>query len=95
MKGIIILWKMQPFKVREQGWGLLNIYAMPYEVSFVSFALSIILLDMVVYLQHLMFHAVPLPWRLHMVHHADLGYDVTTSILFRKSSRSNPVRSPR
>jgi len=66
-------------KAREQGWGLLNLYAMPYEISF---ALSIILLDMVVYLQHLMFHAVPLLWRLHMVHHTDLDYDVTTGLRF-------------
>jgi sterol desaturase/sphingolipid hydroxylase (fatty acid hydroxylase superfamily) len=66
-------------KAREQGWGLLNLYDLP---DWVSFALSIILLDMVVYLQHLMFHAVPLLWRLHMVHHADLDYDVTTGLRF-------------
>jgi len=66
-------------KAREQGWGLLNLYDLPYWVSFI---LSIILLDMVVYLQHLMFHAVPLFWRLHMVHHADLDYDVTTGLRF-------------
>ena len=66
-------------KAREQGWGLLNLYDLP---DWVSFILSIILLDMVVYLQHLMFHAVPLLWRLHMVHHADLDYDVTTGLRF-------------
>ena len=66
-------------KAREQGWGLLNLHDLPY---WVSFSLSIVLLDMVVYLQHLMFHAVPLLWRLHMVHHADLDYDVTTGLRF-------------
>jgi sterol desaturase/sphingolipid hydroxylase (fatty acid hydroxylase superfamily) len=29
-----------------------------------------------------MFHAVPLFWRLHMVHHSDMDYDVTTGIRF-------------
>jgi len=49
-------------KAREQGWGLLNLYDLP---DWISFSLAIILLDMVVYLQHLMFHAVPLLWRFH------------------------------
>ena len=39
-------------------------------------------LDLVIYLQHVMFHAVPLLWRLHRVHHADLGFDVTTGTRF-------------
>ncbi len=66
-------------KAQEQGWGLLNLYPLPY---FLSFIVSIVFLDMVVYFQHLMFHAVPLFWRLHMVHHADLDYDVTTGLRF-------------
>jgi sterol desaturase/sphingolipid hydroxylase (fatty acid hydroxylase superfamily) len=44
--------------------------------------IGILFLDMVIYLQHLMFHAVPLLWRLHMVHHADLDIDVTTGLRF-------------
>jgi sterol desaturase/sphingolipid hydroxylase (fatty acid hydroxylase superfamily) len=43
---------------------------------------SIILLDFIIYLQHVMFHAVPTLWRLHMMHHADLDYDLTTGIRF-------------
>jgi sterol desaturase/sphingolipid hydroxylase (fatty acid hydroxylase superfamily) len=39
-------------------------------------------LDLVIYPQHVMFHAVPLLWRLHMVHHADLDYDLTTGLRF-------------
>ncbi len=66
-------------KARENGWGLLNIYELPY---WVKFAAGILFLDMVVYLQHLMFHAVPLFWKLHMVHHTDLDYDVTTGLRF-------------
>jgi sterol desaturase/sphingolipid hydroxylase (fatty acid hydroxylase superfamily) len=43
---------------------------------------SVILLDLVIYLQHRLFHAVPLLWRLHRVHHADLEFDVTTGVRF-------------
>jgi sterol desaturase/sphingolipid hydroxylase (fatty acid hydroxylase superfamily) len=39
-------------------------------------------LDLAIYLQHVMFHAVPLLWRLHMVHHADLDFDATTGVRF-------------
>lgn len=39
-------------------------------------------LDFVLYLQHVMFHAVPVFWRLHMMHHADLDVDVTTGVRF-------------
>jgi sterol desaturase/sphingolipid hydroxylase (fatty acid hydroxylase superfamily) len=43
---------------------------------------AILLLDLAIYLQHLVFHAVPLLWRLHRVHHADLDFDVTTGTRF-------------
>ncbi len=66
-------------KAQENGWGLLNLYAIPY---WLKCAAAILILDMVVYLQHLMFHAVPLLWKLHMVHHTDLDYDVTTGLRF-------------
>ena len=66
-------------KAQENGWGLLNLYDLPYWVKFTA---AILVLDMVVYLQHLMFHAVPLFWKLHMVHHTDLDYDVTTGLRF-------------
>lgn len=44
--------------------------------------LAILLLDLVIYLQHRLFHAVPLLWRLHRMHHADLDVDVTTGLRF-------------
>jgi len=37
---------------------------------------------LIIYLQHIMVHAIPLLWRLHRVHHADLDYDVTTGARF-------------
>lgn len=63
----------------ERGWGLLNNIEMPYWLAVV---VAVVVLDFVIYLQHVMFHAVPLLWRLHMMHHADLDYDVTTGARF-------------
>ena len=64
---------------QEKGWGLLNILALP---EWLSVIVAVIALDLAIYLQHLMFHAVPILWRLHMVHHADLDLDVTTGLRF-------------
>ena len=63
----------------EHQWGLLNNVDLPYwlEVSIGVFAL-----DLAIYLQHVLHHAVPALWRLHMVHHADLDYDLTTGLRF-------------
>ena len=63
----------------EQGWGLLNYYPLPL---WLSLAISLFLMDFVIYLQHILMHAVPILWRLHRVHHADLDYDVTTGARF-------------
>jgi sterol desaturase/sphingolipid hydroxylase (fatty acid hydroxylase superfamily) len=43
---------------------------------------SVLLLDVAIYLQHVMFHAVPALWRVHRMHHADLEFDVTTGARF-------------
>ena len=61
------------------GTGLLHFFPLPYPLAVI---LSILVLDLAIYLQHLMFHAVPLLWRLHRVHHADLDFDVTTGARF-------------
>tara|TARA_B110000014_G_C20048087_1_gene545070 strand:- start:20 stop:871 length:852 start_codon:yes stop_codon:yes gene_type:complete len=63
----------------EQGWGLLNYYPLPL---WLSLAISLFVMDFVIYLQHILMHAVPILWRLHRVHHADLDYDVTTGARF-------------
>ncbi|HHO67681.1 MAG TPA: sterol desaturase family protein [Gammaproteobacteria bacterium] len=63
----------------EQGWGLFNYYDVP---AGIAIPLSIVAMDFVIYLQHVMVHAVPLFWRLHRVHHADPDYDVTTGARF-------------
>ena len=61
------------------GWGLLNALALP---GWSAIAAGIALLDLAIYFQHVMFHAVPALWRLHRVHHADLDFDVTTGARF-------------
>ena len=63
----------------ERGWGLLNQWAAPVWVRFV---IAVAALDLAIYVQHVLFHAVPALWRLHMVHHADLDFDVTTGLRF-------------
>lgn len=60
-------------------WGLFNLLQMP---SWLAIVLAVIALDLAIYLQHVMFHAVPLLWRLHRMHHADQGFDVTTGSRF-------------
>jgi sterol desaturase/sphingolipid hydroxylase (fatty acid hydroxylase superfamily) len=64
---------------QSRGWGLLHLVSLP---AWQSVVLAIIVLDLAMYLQHVMFHAVPLLWRLHMVHHADLDFDVSTGLRF-------------
>lgn len=63
----------------EQGWGLLNYFASPLWLAIV---VSVIALDFMIWLQHVMVHAIPVLWRLHRVHHADPDYDLTTGARF-------------
>ncbi|MEM9804274.1 MAG: sterol desaturase family protein, partial [Cyanobacteria bacterium P01_D01_bin.56] len=65
--------------VEEQQWGLFNTLSLaPWQ----TIILSIIALDLTVYLNHVLFHALPSLWRIHRVHHADLDFDVTTGLRF-------------
>ena len=61
----------------ERGWGLFNNIDVPIWMAIVA---SMLLLDLAIYLQHVMFHAVPVLWRLHRMHHADLDFDATTGL---------------
>ncbi|PHS76524.1 MAG: hypothetical protein COB59_11055 [Rhodospirillaceae bacterium] len=63
----------------ERGWGVLNLIEWS---GWTEIVLAVILLDFVIWLQHVMVHAVPLFWRLHRMHHTDLDYDVTTGARF-------------
>ena len=63
----------------EEGWGLLNRVEMP---GWVAVTAAVVMLDLVIYFQHVLFHSVPVLARLHSVHHADLDFDLTTGIRF-------------
>ena len=63
----------------QQGWGILNYYTLN---SGFAVVISVMAMDFIIYLQHVMVHAVPALWRLHRVHHADLDFDVTTGARF-------------
>ena len=62
-----------------KGIGLFNVLAVPFPLAVV---LSVLILDLVIYAQHVAFHHVPLFWRLHRMHHADLDIDATTGVRF-------------
>jgi sterol desaturase/sphingolipid hydroxylase (fatty acid hydroxylase superfamily) len=63
----------------QRGWGLLNSVELP---RWAAIVLGVLALDLAIYLQHVLFHAVPALWRLHRMHHADLDVDVTTGARF-------------
>lgn len=63
----------------NQGWGLFNALALPAWIEIVA---AILILDFIIWAQHLITHKVPILWRLHRVHHADVDMDVTTAIRF-------------
>ncbi|MEA3642879.1 MAG: sterol desaturase family protein [Lamprobacter sp.] len=65
--------------VNSAGWGLLNALAWPF---WLELLLALLVLDFAIWVQHVLFHAVPALWRLHRVHHADLDYDLTTGARF-------------
>jgi sterol desaturase/sphingolipid hydroxylase (fatty acid hydroxylase superfamily) len=64
---------------QENGSGLLNQMSIP---GWVAVPVAILALDLAIYFQHVLFHAVPALWRLHRMHHADLEFDVTTGLRF-------------
>ena len=67
----------------ERGWGLLNLVDAP---ALIEVTFAVLLLDLTIYLQHRVFHAVPVLWRFHKVHHADNDIDLTTGLRFHPAS---------
>ncbi len=70
--------------VQQEGWGLFNHVALP---AWLTLMLGVIVIDLGGYAQHRLFHAVPLLWRLHQIHHSDLDVDCGTAI------RHHPVET--
>ncbi len=64
---------------QASGWGVFNYFRLP---GWAALLAGIVLLDLAIYMQHVLFHAVPALWRLHRMHHADLDIDVTTGARF-------------
>jgi sterol desaturase/sphingolipid hydroxylase (fatty acid hydroxylase superfamily) len=64
---------------QQRGVGLFNVLASP---PWLALLLSVLLMDFAVWVQHLLAHRVPVFWRLHQVHHADLDMDMTTGTRF-------------
>jgi sterol desaturase/sphingolipid hydroxylase (fatty acid hydroxylase superfamily) len=62
-----------------RGWGLFNHLGLAW---WINIPLAVIVLDLAIYSQHVLFHVVPALWRLHRMHHADLEFDVTTGVRF-------------
>jgi sterol desaturase/sphingolipid hydroxylase (fatty acid hydroxylase superfamily) len=67
------------FLAQAHGWGLFNLVPLP---AWAAVPAAVLLLDLTIYGQHVAFHAVPVLWRLHRMHHADLEFDVTTGLRF-------------
>lgn len=63
----------------DQNWGVLQQVTLPENLRVL---IGIVVLDLAIYFQHVLFHAVPTLWRLHRVHHADLNFDVTSGARF-------------
>jgi len=66
-------------EAQNYNWGLFNQLETPFWFACIA---SLLLLDLVIYTQHIVFHKVPLLWRLHRVHHSDTHIDVTTALRF-------------
>jgi len=64
---------------QTHGWGIFNYIELPFWLNVI---ICVISLDFIIYLQHVLVHAVPALWRLHRVHHADMDFDVTTGARF-------------
>ena len=64
---------------KAQGWGLFNQLDLP---GWMELLLAVLILDLAIWVQHLVTHKVPLFWRFHRVHHADRDMDVTTGFRF-------------
>lgn len=69
---------------QQEGWGLLNVVALP---PWIAVVLGVVAMDLALYIQHRLFHAVPLLWRFHQIHHCDLDVDVGTAF------RHHPVET--
>jgi len=69
--------------LEQRDWGLFGALALP---AWIEIPVAILLLDLAIYGQHRIYHAVPMLWRFHRMHHSDLEFDVTSGIRFHPVS---------
>lgn len=62
---------------QQRSWGIFNVVAVPDLIAIIA---GVVVFDLAFYLQHVIFHSIPMLWRLHMVHHTDI--DVTSGFAF-------------
>ncbi len=60
-------------------WGVFHSVSLDWKVELI---LTILLIDMLTYIMHVLFHKAPLLWRFHRMHHSDTEMDVTTGSRF-------------
>lgn len=63
----------------QKGWGLFNMLDIPPVIAFIA---AFIILDFIIWLEHVVSHHIPILWRIHRMHHVDTGFDVTTALRF-------------
>jgi len=64
---------------QERGWGVLNYWDLP---SGVELFITVVFLDLMIYIQHVVVHMIPFFWHFHIVHHSDLDLDVSSGLRF-------------
>ncbi|MFQ5451003.1 MAG: sterol desaturase family protein [Nitrospinaceae bacterium] len=64
---------------QDKGWGILNTLDLP---TGVETAVTVVFLDLMIYIQHVVVHMIPMFWRFHIVHHSDLDLDVSSGLRF-------------
>lgn len=68
--------------VETRGWGLFHLVPVSEWAPWLKLIIGVLLLDFAIWVQHVLFHAVPVLWRLHRMHHADQDFDLTTGLRF-------------
>ncbi|MFT6986647.1 MAG: sterol desaturase/sphingolipid hydroxylase (fatty acid hydroxylase superfamily), partial [Psychromonas sp.] len=63
----------------EHQIGIFNLLNLP---SLVVIILSLLMLDLIIYGQHVLLHKIPFLWTLHRMHHTEIGLDVSSALRF-------------
>ncbi len=66
-------------QIHQQGYGLINLVTLPFWLNII---ISIVVFDLLIYLQHIAFHKYKYLWRIHQAHHTDTQFNVTTGVRF-------------